>query len=459
MKRYGVRFVSLFLAWMMLLGTVPAYAGFPADKPSRVIPDCLRFSQKTEKTKLRTDCDQYVTLPKTALRSVTNEVTALVKSMLAEAKENLPKIRYEYKTKSVLDVGPMITRVGDRWMSFCVIARITQEGDQIYAAAQCRVYDMVTGRRVKLTDVLDEEAGGLEYASREARRQLEALYPSMTADEETLDALCAPEVLKNAEFALSPGHLTLIWPVRSLYPKGPASLMRVELYYRDMEAYMTAKGLEETDCTGYTLVALTYDDGPIILRSDKLMDQLRLYGAEVTFFVIGSYLKTRQGILHREYDAGHSVQSHNWVHDFPDVSPQLVAEWEQYSREAMEGIIGRGPDVMRAPGGKDYVFINMGSTLPLVHWSLATTDSVSDQEERKNIEGNTRKIYYNADDGEIVLMHDLNEVCDDLAASFLPRLEERNVLCVTLMDLVSLRGIELKPGTVLYNCREQPTGY
>lgn len=416
----------------------------------REIPECLRFKQKMTVTHLGRDRDRYVVYPTTALPQVDSEIAGVVDRLLAEASVCLPRKGVASNLASRLDAGPYITRVGDRWMSFLTIGRVAHGHQQLFTAFDARVYNMETGERVTLADVIDAEKGGWEFLSAETRRRLDAHFPALTADPAVLDALCGPEALAERGFTLSPGHLSLHFHAHELYPDAPEGLLRVDIYYPDLKPYMTETALRETDCSGYKLAALTYDDGPVWGTSERLMNQLRLYGAQATFFMVGIKIDGRPNVLHRAYDAGYSVQSHNWVHTFDETTPENVALWTQKMDECMSAIIGVGPVMMRAPGGYQTNFIKAGSTLPMIHWSLISGDASKDASVYGNVDYISTHVGL-ARDGDIILCHDLNEKANLFAAGYLPRLEKRNFLLVTVQDLCVLRGVPLEAGRE-YDC-------
>ena len=417
----------------------------------REIPQCLRFTQKMTTTKMPNNRISFVTYPQTALPEVDREIAAEVDELYAAAEPYLAEDGAMSNFQDRIDAGPYITRVGDRWMSFLTIARVAHRKEQVFAAFDARVYNMETGERVMLDSIIDGEKGGWEFLSAEVRRQLSAHFPLLEADPQRLDALCATEALENAAFTLSPGHITLHWHAHDLYPDAPEGLLRVTIYYPDLKPYMTETAIRETDCTGYPLAALTYDDGPGRGTSDALMNQLRLYGAEATFFTIGERLQLFPCVLHREYDAGYSVQSHNWVHDvnaFP--KPAQLEEWIRRMDETLSSIIGIGPTLLRPPGGNEVSFAKAGSPLPLIHWSRISGDADASTLEDSD---QVALRVFSCRDGDIILCHDISDRAPTYASMYLPRLaNKRGFLLVTVEDLCVLRGVELLPAQVYTNC-------
>ena len=415
------------------------------------IPQCLRFTQALTVTQLPYDRIQYITLPSTSLPQVDLEIAEVIGNLYAAAVPYLAEKGAWSEYNDRIDVGPYITRVGERWMSFLSIGRVSHGIEQVFVAFDARVYDMETGSRVYLDSIIDEEKGGWDYLSAEVRKQLSAHFPALEPDAGLLASLCTRDALMETGFTLSPGHISLHWHAHTLYPEAPAGLLRVDIYYPDLKPYMTETAIRETDCSEYALAALTYDDGPGRNSSDALMNQLRLFGAEATFFAVGNRMHELPCVLHREYDAGYSVQSHNWVHDTKIVpTEEELAEWILLTDEELSAIIGVGPTMMRSPGGSEKNYINAGVTLPMIHWSLISGDS--DPSMQNNVGEVARHTAYTRN-GDIVLAHDYNGKAGMYAQGYLPKLtNDRNFLLVTVQDLCALRGVELLPAVVYNSC-------
>ena len=409
----------------------------------RTFPDCMRFSQEMQTEPLGRNRLLLRTYPSTARPEVDAEIAALVDALAEAGKAFLPA-QGGSRVATRLDSGATVTRVGDRWMSFLVIGRVSHEGKQLWVDFDTRVYDMETGNPVTLEQVIDAGKGGWEYLAGCVREQLTAHFPALEPDPALLDALCARDALAHARFTLSPGHLSLHYPAGALYPSHDPCLMRVDVYYPALQPYMTDAALAETDCTGYTLIALTYDDGPAAGPSDRLLDQLRLYGGQATFFVVGSRVDGDSGVVRREYDAGMSIQSHNWVHRYSGFSAADMAAWEAKTREALERVIGVPPAMMRCPGGNEEIYFYASCTLPMIHWSVTAEASPE-----TDTPGTVNARVSRAADGDIVLLHDLKVNQYKYAAVYLPNLAARGVMLVTLPDLFVLRGLSPEAGTVV----------
>lgn len=436
-----LRRLTALLTLLCVMSVLPAQAKTAYQK----IPAALCFSQQTETQQLSRDRYISVTKPQTANAAVNTAVGALIDEMTARGKEHLPASGIS-TMRSYLDVGSSITRCGTRWMSFLTIAHVADRRRQTYFDFDARVYNMETGEQIRLADVIREDAW--DAVREEARAQLSGAYPQWEADEAALDALLGGDAVRGLPFTLTPGHLSLHVAAQALYPEADPSLLHVDIYRPYLKELLTETALAETDVSGYRLIALTYDDGVVRATTNRLLSVLRTYGAQGTFFVLGDRIEGNSDILHRGCDAGHSEQSHNWVHVYSGLTPEKIHEWKRLTEDAMVQAIGIAPVMMRAPGGVHQKYADAGVGLPVIGWSATASDAVSDEAQRRNVGARASRVLGSAHDGVIVLMHDINEVCDQYTQVILERLTEEGYLCVTVQDLFAARDMTLEPNVI-----------
>jgi len=116
-------------------------------------------------------------------------------------------------------------------------------------------------------------------------------------------------------------------------------------------------------CGGYTratdIVAcpnkfdwgVSFDDGPSPY-TPNLLAKLKENDLRATFFVVGSRVVERPGMLIEEYMSGHEISIHTWSH--PSLTTltnaQIVAELG-WTRKAIRTVLGVTPTTMRPPRG------------------------------------------------------------------------------------------------------------
>jgi peptidoglycan-N-acetylglucosamine deacetylase len=125
-------------------------------------------------------------------------------------------------------------------------------------------------------------------------------------------------------------------------------------------------------------IALTYDDGPNDIATERLLDILARHNTRATFFLIGRYVRQRPQIARAIASAGHLIGNHTMTH------PWLA--WQSASRireeltncnAALEDTLGAPIRYLRAPhGARRPVVFRIARELGLtaVQWNLLPGD-------------------------------------------------------------------------------------
>lgn len=180
---------------------------------------------------------------------------------------------------------------------------------------------------------------------------------------------------------------------------------------------------------------ITFDDGPSA-NTLKILDTLKSYNIQASFFVIGSRLTSDSALtaLQRMKDEGHVIG----VRSFSSNNEEIYASKDSYLadlnkiREEVQNLTGLKPSIVRMPGGTATASIRMKATdyeavvktitedgLVLCDWNVETKDYSSsmtvDQIVQNAISGaETRlsgKYTYKA---VILLLHDTNNTVQAL---------------------------------------------
>ncbi|MBL4934359.1 polysaccharide deacetylase [Clostridium sp. YIM B02515] len=118
--------------------------------------------------------------------------------------------------------------------------------------------------------------------------------------------------------------------------------------------YKYVQGKEE-DCTKKK-VYLTFDDGPIPIITDKILDTLKEQNVKATFFVVGKEIPEREELLKRMHNDGHTIGLHTYSHKFKKIyrsEDALVNEMLQTQKKIKE-TINISPTSVRFPGGSSH---------------------------------------------------------------------------------------------------------
>jgi len=99
-------------------------------------------------------------------------------------------------------------------------------------------------------------------------------------------------------------------------------------------------------------IALTYDDGPNDIATERLLEVLARHDARATFFLIGRFVQQRPQIARAIVAAGHLVGNHTMSH--PWLAWQSAARIQQELRDCnavLEDVLGLPVRFFRAPHG------------------------------------------------------------------------------------------------------------
>jgi peptidoglycan/xylan/chitin deacetylase (PgdA/CDA1 family) len=165
-------------------------------------------------------------------------------------------------------------------------------------------------------------------------------------------------------------------------------------------------------------MALSFDDGPSLANTPRLLDILRESGARATFFVVGEKIKGRETLLERMVADGHEVGNHTYTHPHTIrlTNNELRQEVER-TNEAIQAVTQLPVTLIRPPFGKDRRRIAqladaLGMTAVL--WSIDSGDT-----QGLSTTEIADRVLQRAKPGAIVLFHD----GDDLRPSTLGGVE------------------------------------
>ena len=171
------------------------------------------------------------------------------------------------------------------------------------------------------------------------------------------------------------------------------------------------------------IVYLTFDDGPNIKATGKILDILKAEDVKATFFVLGKCVKEHPELVKREFEEGHFIANHGYSHS----NKKLYESKESFVNEIINtdkeisnaiGVSNYCSHVFRFPNGfmsSNYHYKKLEATKLLkdigyvyVDWNCLNKDSerkISNYELLKNL-----KITSKNKGTLIVLMHDTCDV-------------------------------------------------
>lgn len=184
------------------------------------------------------------------------------------------------------------------------------------------------------------------------------------------------------------------------------------------------------------LLALTFDDGPHPILTDRLLAVLASRGVSATFYLIGSQVARFPDVARRIAAAGHEIGNHSWSH--PDLSllddAALLSEIDR-TNGVIGDAVGRAPVTLRPPYGlleaRQRRLVHAERGMPTVLWSVDPRDW-----RRPGPEEITRRILTGSHPGGVVLAHDILSGTVDAMPATLDVLLARGYRFVTLCELL-----------------------
>jgi peptidoglycan/xylan/chitin deacetylase (PgdA/CDA1 family) len=192
------------------------------------------------------------------------------------------------------------------------------------------------------------------------------------------------------------------------------------------------------------LIAFTFDDGPSKKNTNKLLDKLDCYQARVTFFVVGSRVYSNRDTIKRAYEMGNQIGSHTYSHsNLIKVSEDKVRNEIDKTNNAIRNVIGVDPTLLRPPYGSVNDKVNSLIDMNIILWNVDTLDW-----KYKDAFKVKEEILKYAEDGAIILLHDLYETSVDGALLAMDELITQGYAFVTIDEMAKLRGVKLNSSKI-----------
>lgn len=199
------------------------------------------------------------------------------------------------------------------------------------------------------------------------------------------------------------------------------------------------------------LVALTFDDGPSMTNTAKILDVLEERGARATFFVVGERVAQNAAILQRAVSLGCEIGNHTWNHKkLTELTAEQIRAQLEKTDDAVFDATGVRPHLVRAPCGRYGCYACSALDRPVILWSVDPRDWSYAADRTGNTAQNRETVIRaateNVRDGDIILLHDLYAFTADCCETIVERLQEAGFSLVTVSELMASRGVRLQSG-------------
>ncbi|MGL4798878.1 MAG: polysaccharide deacetylase family protein [Cellulosilyticaceae bacterium] len=170
------------------------------------------------------------------------------------------------------------------------------------------------------------------------------------------------------------------------------------------------------------VVGLTFDDGPDKHYTPLILDVLKQYHIQASFFVHGNRAKRYKDLVKRMADEGHYIGGHTCTHpDLRMLTPEKIMSEIQEGCDVIYKITGQNPEIIRPPYGElDLSVIQTLDRLDkkIMLWSINTYDWLE-----KTPTPIVNNVINHIRPGDVVLMHSYTNKRPTLEA--LPKMIEQ----------------------------------
>ena len=201
------------------------------------------------------------------------------------------------------------------------------------------------------------------------------------------------------------------------------------------------------------LIALTFDDGPTSADgyTNKVLSILDEHNAKATFFVLGQQLTPsnpkQRALLKAAFENGHEIGNHTYghtlhYHEFEN-DDKLNEDLAKADELIADITGGMKATLLRPPGG--IVKRAVSTDRPIIDWSIDTNDWNSASYSPTDV---YNTIIKKAENGSIVLMHDVKKNSPTMLSDLLDWLDANGFQCVTVSELMEFSGVSMIAGNI-----------
>ncbi len=187
--------------------------------------------------------------------------------------------------------------------------------------------------------------------------------------------------------------------------------------------------------------SLTFDDGPNLTTSIRMMDVLEKHGVRGSFFVCGKNINEEtRAVMLRAQSLGCTIENHSWSHShMTELSAEEIRDEFERTSDLIEKTTGRRPEFFRAPyiDADEKVF----SSVPV---PFIEGENCEDWVAEVDADTRYERIISTINNGSILLLHDFegNDATVECIDRLIPVLKERGFEFFTAPEIFSKLGVD-----------------
>lgn len=215
----------------------------------------------------------------------------------------------------------------------------------------------------------------------------------------------------------------------------------------------SATGAQLAIRQGKPIIALTFDDGPRPESTNLILDQLQQTGAHATFFVIGRHAEQHPDILQRETQLGCEIGNHTYSHAaLNKLSIDQIHQEIDTTNQIVQSATNTIPTLVRPPYGAIDQSVHENVDAPLIFWHIDTLDWKT-----KDSDSTINEVLSKVQDGDIILMHDIQSSTAQAVEQLIPELINRGFYLATVSEMFQAKGIQMQNGQKYRTASGEPS--
>lgn len=182
------------------------------------------------------------------------------------------------------------------------------------------------------------------------------------------------------------------------------------------------------------VIALTFDDGPS-KYTKEIIDILKKYNANATFFVLGNKVELYQDTIRESITYGNEIGNHSYNHkQLTKLTEVELKEQIDKTQQLLKEYTGYTPRLLRPTYGATNQMIRSYTDLNVVLWNVDPRDwKIKDAKKIAN------NVLSKAKDQDIILMHDTKKRTVEAVKIIVPALIEQGYQFVTVSELEEVK--------------------
>lgn len=190
-------------------------------------------------------------------------------------------------------------------------------------------------------------------------------------------------------------------------------------------------------------IALTFDDGPDMYYTPKVLDELKKENVRATFFLVGNRAEKFPQIVKRILQEGHEIGNHSYNHaNFSKLNDPSFRDQITKTDDILQQQAGYRPVIFRPPYGnitENQILWMVSQGKKIVNWNIDSLDwkGLTAEQVATNVLADIQP-------GSIILQHSAGGVGEDLSGTvqalpkIIKKLKADGVQFVTVSELLDL---------------------